>query len=75
MLTIYILQLTGKHFVGSMRRSISTPAIKPFTHGDGYSNSSTVVSNDAKMTPLPPELCISSACMNSLPRRCCRSVK
>jgi hypothetical protein len=72
---IYILQLTGKHLLGSMSRSTSTPVIKPFTHGDGYSNSSTVVLNDAKMTLLTPEPCISSACINSFPRSCCRSVK
>jgi hypothetical protein len=51
------------------------PGIKLFAHVEGYNNSNTVVLNDAKVTSLPSEHCTNSACMNSLPRRCCRSVK
>lgn len=59
---------TGKHLVGSIKRSISTPASKPLKHGAGYNKSAKFVSNVARVMP---RLAGVAHCINSAYRSCC----
>lgn len=68
---------TGKHLLGSIKRSTSTPVSKPLEDGVGYNRSAKFVSNVARiMSRLAGDThCINSAYKNSCSKALCRSVK
>lgn len=69
---------TGKHLVGSINRSTSTPANKPLKHDAGYSKSARFVSNVARVMPrrcAGVVHCINSTYRNSCSKVRCNSAK